>query len=118
NNLINTAPTISSIANQTITAGTATGPLAFTVSDLETAAGSLTVSGASSNPTLVPTSGIVFGGSGSSRTVTVTPAANQTGTATLTVTVSDGSLNRSTSFVLTANPLPAPTVTLTAPANG
>jgi hypothetical protein len=118
NNLVNTAPTISSIANQTIPAGSATGPLAFTVGDLETAAGSLTVSGSSSNPTLVPSSGIVFGGSGASRTVTVTPAAGQTGTATLTVTVSDGSLTKSTSFGLTVNALPAPTVTLTAPANG
>ena len=116
NNLVNTAPTISSIANRTITAGESTGPLAFTVSDPETSAGSLTVSGSSSNPTLVPNSGIVFGGSGSSRTVTVTPAANQTGTATISVTVSDGSLSTGTSFVLTVNPLPA--IALTAPVNG
>src|SRR5437870_11523779 len=86
-------------------------------SDLpETSAGSLTVSGSSSNPTLVPNSGIVFGGSGSSRTVTVTPAANQTGTATISVTVSDGSLSTGTSFVLTVNPLTA--IALTAPVNG
>ena len=116
NNLVNTAPTISSIANRTITAGESTGPLAFTVSDPETSAGSLTVSGSSSNPTLVPNSGIVFAGSGSSRTVAVTPAANQTGTATISVTVSDGSLSTGTSFVLTVNPLPA--IALTAPVNG
>ena len=60
--------------------------------DVETAAGSLTVSGSSSNPTLVPNGNIVFGGSGANRTVTVTPAANQTGTATITVTVSDGAV--------------------------
>ena len=65
-------------------------PIAFTVGDAETAAGSLTVSGSSSNPTLVPNANIVFGGSGANRTVTVTPAANQNGTATITVTVSDG----------------------------
>ena len=58
--------------------------------DGETAAGSLTVSGGSSNPTLVPTDNIVFGGSGANRTVTVSPAANQSGTATITVRVSDG----------------------------
>lgn len=116
NNLLNTAPTISSIANQTITAGSSTGPLSFTVSDLETSAGSLTVSGSSSNPTLTPGSGIVFGGSGSSRTITVTPAAGQTGTATITVTVSDGASSKSTSFSLTVNPLP--TITLSAPATG
>ena len=53
--------------------------LRFTVGDVETAAGSLTVSGTSSNTTLVPNANIVFGGSGANRTVTVTPAANQTG---------------------------------------
>src|SRR5688572_6321498 len=36
NNLLNTAPSISGIGNQTITMGNATAPLAFTVGDLET----------------------------------------------------------------------------------
>ena len=93
-NAVNDAPTITAIADQTINEDTATGALAFTVGDAETAAASLTVSGSSSNPTLVPNANIVFGGSGANRTVTVTPAANQTGTATITVTVSDGSLTR------------------------
>ena len=99
-NAVNDAPTITTIANQTTTVGTAVGPLAFTVGDVETAAGSLTVSGSSSNPTLVPNGNIVFGGSGANRTVTVTPAANQTGTATITVTVSDGQLSTATTFYL------------------
>jgi hypothetical protein len=99
----NTAPTISSIANLSTTQNTATAPIAFTVGDAQTAVGSLTVSGASSNPTVVPAANIVFGGSGANRTVTVTPAANQIGTATITVTVSDGSLTASKSFVLTVN---------------
>src|SRR6266498_2100239 len=103
-NAVNDAPTISSIANQTINEDAATAAIAFTVGDLETAAGSLTVSGSSSNPTLVPNGNIVFGGSGTSRTVTVTPAAGQTGTATLTVTVSDGALTASDTFVLMVNP--------------
>src|SRR5213075_3193859 len=50
-NNVNTAPTISSMANQTINAGTSIGPLAFTVGDAETSASSLTVSANSSNPT-------------------------------------------------------------------
>jgi len=116
NNLVNTAPTISIIADRSINAGTSSAPLAFTVSDWETAADSLTVSCSSSNPILVPGSGIVLGGSGASRTVTVTPEANQTGTATITVTVSDGLLSTSTSFVLTVNPFFAATSgTITAP---
>src|SRR5439155_1713803 len=100
----NTAPTISSIADLSTSQNTATAPIAFTVGDTQTAVGSLTISGASGNPTLVPVGNIIFGGSGANRTVTVTPALNQTGTATITVTVSDGSLTASKSFVLTVNP--------------
>ena len=99
----NTAPTISNIANQTTAQNTATAAIPFTIGDGQTSAGSLNVTGASSNPTLVPAANIVFGGSGATRTVTVTPALNQTGTATITVTVSDGSLTASDSFVLTVN---------------
>lgn len=100
----NTAPTISDIAAQTITEGNNTGAIAFTIGDAQTAVGSLSVSGSSSNTTLVPNANIVFGGSGANRTVTVTPASSQTGTATITVTVSDGSLSTSDTFVLTVNP--------------
>ena len=46
-NAVNDAPTITNIADQTTTVGTATGPIGFTVGDVETAAGSLTVSGSS-----------------------------------------------------------------------
>ncbi|HEY5914250.1 MAG TPA: Ig-like domain-containing protein, partial [Verrucomicrobiae bacterium] len=114
----NTAPTITTIASQTVAAGTSTGPLAFTVGDAQTAASSLTVSGTSSSVTLVPNSNIVFGGSGSGRTVTVTPASGQSGTATITLTVSDGSLRTTTSFTVTVNSALAPVVTLTSPVGG
>ena len=97
-NAVNDAPTITTLANQTTTSGTAVGPLSFTVGDVETAAGSLTVSGSSNNPTLVPNANIIFGGSGANRTVTVTPAAGQTGTATITVTVSDGTVEHAHEF--------------------
>src|SRR6266513_2869094 len=106
--LNNTPPTISSITGPTINEDTQTGAISFTVADAQTTAGSLSVSGSSLNPTLVPNGNIVFGGSGSNRTITVTPAANQSGTATITVTVSDGQLSASTSFVLTVNPLNDP----------
>src|SRR5260370_40142027 len=53
------------------TSGTAVGPINFTVGDVETPAGSLTVSGGSSNQTLVPDGNIVLGGTGGKRTVTL-----------------------------------------------
>jgi hypothetical protein len=99
----NTPPTISAIPNQVINEDTATAPLAFTVGDAQTPAGSLTLGKGSSNIILVPTNNIVFGGSGSNRTVTVTPAASQSGTATITISVSDGALSASNSFLLTVN---------------
>jgi len=106
----NTAPTITSISNQSTTQNTATSAIAFIVGDAETTAASLTLAGTSSNTTLVPNVNITFGGSGASRAVTVTPATNQTGSATLTVTVSDGALTASTAFTLTVTST-APTIT-------
>jgi bilirubin oxidase len=105
----NTAPTISSISAQSTTQNTATGAIAFTIGDAETAAASLTLSGTSSNTTLVPNASITFGGSGANRTVTVTPATNQTGTSTITITVSDGALTASSAFTLTVTST-APTI--------
>ena len=58
------APTISDIPDQSMTVNTATPAVPFTVNDTDTPAASLTLSGGSSNPTLVPTNNIVFGGSG------------------------------------------------------
>jgi len=99
----NTPPTISDITNRTINEDGTTGVINFTVDDAETAAGSLGVSGSSSNQSLVPNGNIVFGGSGGNRTVTVTPVGNQNGSATITVTVSDGQASDSDTFLLTVN---------------
>jgi hypothetical protein len=100
-------PTISAITNRTIQANTTTGPIAFTIGDDTTTAGSLTLSGASANPSLVPASNLVFGGSGANRTVTVTPQAGWAGTATITITVTDGSGARGfATFDLAVQPNP------------
>ena len=118
----NAAPTISNISDQTTNKDTATGSIAFTVGDIETAAGSLTVTGSSSNPSLVPNANILFGGSGANRTLTITPAAGKTGTATITVTVSDGALTATDTFLLTVNAPPTistiPTQTINEGATG
>ncbi len=102
--LANDAPTISDIGNQTTMVDTPTSAIGFTVGDLETAPASLTVSGTSSDQTVVPDANIAFGGSGASRTVTITPGAGQQGTATITVTVSDGTATATDTFDLTVNP--------------
>jgi hypothetical protein len=102
---VNDPPTLTGMADQTISVNGTTGPLNFTIGDVDTAVGSLTVSTNSSNPSLVPLGNIVLGGSGANRTVTVTPAADQTGVATITVSVSDGEFTVSTNFVLTVSSL-------------
>jgi hypothetical protein len=87
--LLNPGPTISAIASQSVTEDTSTPAVSFTVGDALAPGSALTVSGSSSNTTLVPTANIVYGGSGADRTVTVTPASGQTGTATITTTITD-----------------------------
>ena len=100
----NTAPTITAIAPQSTNENTPTGPIAFTIGDAETQPSGLTLSGTSSNATLVPNANITFGGgTGANRNVVITPVAGESGTTTITVTVSDGTLNASTNFVLTVN---------------
>ena len=106
----NDAPTISDVADKTIERATNTGSISFSVSDVESAADSLTVTGSSSNTTLVPDANIVFGGTGTERTVTVTPAASEVSTAIITVRVSDGSAEVSDTFVLTVQDTTAPTL--------
>lgn len=99
----NTAPSITAIANQS-TAEDTPVTASFTLADTETATGALTLSRSTSNPLVVPLSGITFGGSGSSRTVTINPAANASGSATVTVTATDaGGLSASRSFTVTVN---------------
>ncbi len=97
---VNDLPTISAISDQALSEDGTTGPLSFTVGDLETAVASLTLQAASSDTTVVPVANVVFGGAGANRTVTVTPAPNQSGAATITVTVSDGSGSASEPFSL------------------
>ena len=98
---VNDAPTITAVADQSINEDNPTGAIDFTVGDVDNVAGDLTVTGTSSNTTLVPNANVVIGGSGANRTVTVSPAANQNGTATITLTVSDGALTVTETFNIT-----------------
>jgi VCBS repeat-containing protein len=84
----NDPPTVT-VAAGGVCVGDDSGTINLTVADADTVT-VLTLSAASSNPTLVPTRNVVFAGSGSTRTMTVSAADNRAGNATVTVTVSDG----------------------------
>ena len=99
---INESLTITSIADQTPQEDTATGPIAFTIGDAETAAGSLTVIATSSDQTLVPDGNITLSGSGASRAINIMPASNQNGgPATIILTVDDGNTSTQITFAVT-----------------
>jgi VCBS repeat-containing protein len=108
----NEPPTITAVADVTTTVNTATAPISVTVADDTTAGGSITLTGTSSNTTLVPNANIAITGTTGARTVVVTPAAGQTGTATITLTATDGGgLTATETFVVTVNAVnAAPTI--------
>jgi len=115
--VLNTLPSISMVADTSINEDNSTSALAFTISDAETAAGSLTMTAMSSDISIVPISGIVFAGTGGNRTVQITPTTNQntsSGTpVTITLVVDDGSDTSQTTFDLTVDPVnDAPTFSL------
>jgi len=108
-NSVNDAPDIGFIADQT-TGENKTIVIPFTASDAEKAAGNLTYAATSSNPTVVPLSNIVFGGSGTNRTLTITPALNQSGTVIINVAVGDGDLTSNRGFILEVLPNQPPSI--------
>ena len=91
----NNAPTIRVSGGQCLSDSSAAGTLTFTVADVETAAGDLTLTATSANTKVVPNSNLVLGGSGAARTLTLTAAPKQSGTAQITLTLSDGTLSTS-----------------------
>ncbi len=94
----NNSPTITPIADVSISRNSNTGPIAFTISDVETPPASLTLIGTSSNTSIVQNENIVFGGSGANRTVTVTPTVDQIGIVDIIITVSDGTCTKQDTF--------------------
>ncbi len=85
----NSAPTISSIPDQTVFGESVLGPIPFTVDDLQTNANSLRVAATSSNQNLIEDRNILLTGSGNNRSLLITNI-GRTGTfADITVTVVD-----------------------------
>jgi hypothetical protein len=105
---VNDSPTLSPVANVTINEDTPAGPIAFSVTDIESLPFLLMVTATSSNTNLVPQSGITLGGTNTERTLIIIPATNQSGTATIILTVSDGLLTAQQQFTLTVTPVNDP----------
>jgi VCBS repeat-containing protein len=87
---VNDPPTVTVAAGGTCGRDDHSGTIHLTVADVDSPAAELTLSAASSNPALVPTGNVVFGGSGAAWTMTVSAVDGRSGTSTLTFTVSDG----------------------------
>src|SRR5205809_1092103 len=108
-NPVNDPPTISSVPDQSMYEATPTAAIPYSIGDLDRTAGSLTVTGHSSNQGLVPDGNILFGGSGPNRTLILVPAANQSGTATVKIgRAACRERAESRSFLLTVNPVNDP----------
>ena len=80
----NTPPQISPIGDQSMPQGSTAGPIPFMVWDAESAAASLSLNATSTHSTLLPSTGMVFGGAANNRTLTLIPAPDQAGNSTVT----------------------------------
>ncbi|NOS68618.1 MAG: hypothetical protein HOP33_01630 [Verrucomicrobia bacterium] len=76
----------------------ATTNITYTVSDVDTALGSVTNSATSSDTSIAT---VAVSGSGSSRTLTIITVSNAFGTATISVAAHDGAASTTNSFLLT-----------------
>jgi hypothetical protein len=117
--VLNTPPVISSVNDDTINEDENNYSIGFTISDAETPSTSLIMTALSSDPAIIPLSGIQFTGTGGSRNVLITPAINQntfiSGPVTITLIVDDGSNTSQTTFDMDILPInDAPTFSLDA----
>ncbi|HEU5102518.1 MAG TPA: Ig-like domain-containing protein [Roseiflexaceae bacterium] len=85
---INDAPSMSVTTGQCLSDSKARGSLSLVLGDVDN--DSLSLSATSSNAKLLPSKGIVLGGSGANRNVSISAADKQSGTAVVAVKVSDG----------------------------
>ena len=98
----NLPPQFSGIAAQRAPLNSTIGPIAFTLSDDQTPADQIVVTASSSNPSVVSTNQIIFGGNGTNRTVTIVPGTNVAGVVTIILTATDNlGASSSTSFSVT-----------------
>ena len=102
---LQTPPVLSAISLQTIVWKTTPAPVAFTVYDLESEAGSLSVNVASTNAALFPSGSIALSGTGTGRSVSFAPAGNAVGSDLITITATDpDGLSSTHSFLVKVAP--------------
>lgn len=94
----NTAPTISSIADQVVAQGGVVGPIGFNIGDEESSELSVTIS--SNNSALLPSGSMLITGAGTNRAFSLQPGSSAFGEAVVELVVSDGMLSSSTTFKL------------------
>ena len=99
--LPNTAPSLGAVSNQTLDYGASSGPISLVLSDSDTAPEALLLSGSAGNTALLDPAGMVFSGTGASRTLVLTPTPGLFGTTTVFLSVGDGAASGTTSFTLT-----------------
>jgi hypothetical protein len=106
---VNRPPFISQVSDQLLDEDTSSQAIPVTVDDPETPAANLSLIAFSSNPDLIDSSGISFGGNGLHRTVVLRPAPDRFGMATVFLTVfdPDGGSSSST-FTVLVNPVNDP----------
>lgn len=106
----NSPPTISSIPDKTVLAGTST-PVGFKVGDVETPAEQLLVSVSSSNSSVLGFTNYFVRVAGANRTLILQPSSVASGVAKITLVVSDAALaTRTNSFLLTVVAAPSPPI--------
>ena len=111
----NPLPTLTTPITQGLLEDQTSSPIAIELSDFETPASELVLTGSSSNPSLISNTSLAsnLAGSGSTRHLTLVPEANQFGSAAITLSVTDGSGTSSTFFWLQVFPVnDAPSLSL------
>lgn len=94
---------LSTIPAQTIPMNGSGSTYLILLKDPDTAESALTVTVTSSNPRLLPTTGLILGGGGFFRTLQIIPAIGVEGSATVTILVSDGVNTATQSFQATVS---------------
>lgn len=105
---VHTGPLISTIPDTFTAVGTPV-TAAVRIVDVDTPVAALSVTAASDNTSLVPSSSVRIQATGTGHRMTVSPASRMSGSTRITVTVSDGVQSSASSFVFTALPAAGPT---------